>query len=198
MKLEKGSWIAAILAIPVAFLVWLVTPTEFIGFCKSLGKTISTPFASMFSWLTHPVTWPMWVLIVVVLAVLFVLIATLLLYSLIRKGGRLPEIDPVNYRTDEIFGVVWIWSYIYGKLDQNNISAICPRQDCKHRLETQINPNAPFNPALRMPPVSLVCRRCGFKKDFNSDLKSVEYDVLLEVDRRIRTGEFVRRLTNIA
>jgi hypothetical protein len=60
MKLEKWSWISAIIAIPVGILVWLVDRNEAIKFCKDWSKTIISPFVFAFNWLTHPVTWPVW------------------------------------------------------------------------------------------------------------------------------------------
>ena len=196
MKLEKTSWIASILAIPVAFFVWYFKPEEFTAFFKSLGKIIWTPFSIVFNWLAHPVTWPVWALILLAISGLAIVAGLFYIFSRASEVGAQPiQLDPFDYRTDEIFGVQWVWEYVGTKLDADRVSAFCPRKNCKCRLKSQPNQNARYNPDFYAFPISLVCPNCGLQCDFDKDLKQLTHDVLIEVERRIRTGEFQQRMT---
>ena len=90
MKLERASWIAAILAIPAGFLFWYFKPEDFDAFYKSLGKVVWTPFSLVFNWLAHPVTWPVWALILLVLSGLAIVAGAVYWFS---------EVDPKNWTT---------------------------------------------------------------------------------------------------
>ena len=144
MKLEKASWIAAILAIPVAFFVWYFKPEDFNSFFKSLGKIICAPFLMVFNWLnTHPVTWPVWALILIAISGLAVVAMLFYFFGKVSETQPVPELlnlDPLNYRADEIFGVEWVWSYVYRKLNVNDLSAFCPKKSCMCRLTMQEHP----------------------------------------------------------
>jgi hypothetical protein len=203
MKLEKASWIAAILAIPVAFFVWYFKPEDFNSFFKGLGKLIYTPFSMVFNWLTHPVTWPVWALILIAISGLAVVAMLFYFFGKVSETQPVPELlnlDPLNYRADEIFGVEWVWSYVYGKLNVNDLSAFCPKKSCMCRLTMQEHPE---RMAMRQSgysagvyiPVSFTCTTCGFTRQFDSDWKKLKNDIFLEIERRIRTGEFQQRMT---
>jgi hypothetical protein len=195
MKLEKWSWMAGIVAAIVGILAWLVDRNDFIVFCKSAGKFITTPFSIIFNWLSHPVTWPVWALILVAFSGLAMVAFLFFLFS--RHGNTQPEpTDPLNYRTDEIFGVQWTWGFVYGRLNENDLSAFCPKKSCMCRLKCQPNQNARYNPNFHVFPISLVCPNCGFQRDFDNDLEQLKRDVLIEVERRIRTGDFQRMAHN--
>jgi hypothetical protein len=204
MKLEKASWIAAILAIPVAFFVWYFKPDDFNSFFKSLGKLICTPFSMVFNWLTHPITWPVWALILLAISGLAIVAGLFYLFSRASEaseGGARPiQIDPLDYRTDEIFGVQWTWSFVYGKLNENDLSAFCPRQNCMCRLtmkedqqRMQVRQGG-FGADLLFP-ISFTCSNCGYSREFDSNWKQLKHSVFIEIERRIRTGEFQQRMT---
>jgi hypothetical protein len=204
MKLEKLSWIAGIFAAIIGVVAWLVDRNDFIAFCKSCWKIIRSPFVFVFGLLTHPVTWPVWLLILVLLVVL---VAPAICFWFFVKTSNAPneslqppQVSPFDYKSDEIFGVEWIWSYIYGSLNENDLSAFCPKKSCMCRLTIQEHPermavrNAGYGASLSIP-VSFTCTACGFSRQFDSDWKKLKHDVFLEIERRIRTGEFQQRMT---
>jgi hypothetical protein len=201
MKLEKWSWVAGIVAAIAGIVAWLVDRNDFIAFCKTSGKIIITPFSIAFNWLAHPVTWPVWALILIGISGLAVVAVLFYFFGRVSEAQPEPEtLDPLNYRADEIFGVEWIWSYIYGKLNVNDLSAFCPKKSCMCRLTMQENPErmsvrqGGFGGSVYIP-VSFTCTTCGFTRQFDSDWKKLKNDVFLEIERRIRTGEFQQRMT---
>lgn len=100
-----------------------------------------------------------------------------------------------NYVTDEIFGVEWQWRYLGNRLDEV-LGAFCPNKNCKCRLEDQPNENTNRRSYYYSFPISLVCPYCGFRRDFDFALEELNRKVLIEVERRLRTGEFANRLVN--
>jgi succinate dehydrogenase hydrophobic anchor subunit len=207
MSLEKLSQIASIAAIPLAVVAWL---TSWLIDKEQAKKFIRTNFGLIiiaflivsiyalwargwFSWLTYPVTWPIWAWILLGLTGLVIVMLFFFFVRLIKEQPQQP-IDHLNYRTDEIFGVQWTWSFVYGMLNENNLSAFCPKKSCMCRLKCQPNQNARYNPNFDVFPISLVCPNCGFQRDFDNDLEHIKHDVLIEVERRIRTGLFRQQM----
>jgi len=41
---------------------------------------------------------------------------------------------------------------------------------------------------------SLLCPRCGFQRDLNTDLEHQKQNVVFEIERLINTGEFRQRM----
>ncbi len=201
MKLEKSSWIAAIVGtivaivgLIVAIFTWLVDRNDAIRFCKDLGKTIAAPF----NWLAHPITLPFFGLILAALVIAIIFYCWGQLVTEQQPQQQEPFSASTNYqdyRADDIFGVHWKWMYVYGKLDVNNLTAYCPKKDCMRRLEPQLNRNARANVNQMGFPISLLCPRCGYQQDFNTDMATLERNVLLEIERLINTNEFQIRLT---
>jgi len=113
-----------------------------------------------------------------------------------KQPSQPQQTDPYSYVTDVIFGIEWLWGYAGTKLNEHELSAFCPNQNCKCRLESQINHNAGnyFGGGF---PVSFVCGNCGFRREFDLDMNDLKQKVFFEVERRIRTGEFQQRLTQI-
>jgi hypothetical protein len=201
---DYASW-ASILSLPLSVVLWLFTRESAAKFWKEwfgwifLGAIILVLFAAWhmgwLSWLAKPITWPMWGLILLGLGS-FVL--PLLCFGLIKLFSEQPiisQLDWHNYVDDEIFGVSWNWNYFGDKLG-SELSAFCPRQDCKCRLKSELNNNARFNPSRYDFPISLICSRCGFRKDFDSDFESLKRDVFFEIERRLNTKEFLKRFEN--
>lgn len=201
MKLEKMSWIAGIvvaiftvLGVIVAVVSYLVDRNTTIEYCKSFYKTLSAPFVAVFNWFEHPVTWPTWAFFVFGVAIIVAIVIVVVCSFFLSTRSKPSSANHLDYRTDDILGIHWRWGYFNGQLDPDEISAFCPCPDCRLRLEPRINSNALFNTHSRHPPVSLVCSRCGFQRDFDMDLKQVHFEVLKEVERRINTGAFVNRI----
>jgi hypothetical protein len=170
------------------------------GFLKDLGH-------SFIKWMSAGV--PMWAIFV---AVIIIIVGWWIVRFIVRflKGGVKvamtvtpsevsPEtFQPEHYVEDLIFGVWWQWTYSGHTV--NIPRPICPDRHCQCDLgfredwmRLNDGPNMAIIPA---PPVSLLCPRCGFKKDFNETKQQVLGSVSTEIVRLIRTGQFRERLAN--
>src|SRR5665213_471442 len=195
MKLEKWSWFAGIVAAIVATLAWLVDRNDAIKFCKDWGKTIISPFVFAFNWLTHPVTWPIWALILLVfLGLLLWLIGTCLNKQSLSPAQR-AQGDFHNFTRREIEGVVWKWNYFGNRINDSALAAFCPKPGCMNRLESDFSPENPNRHAGLVPPDTMKCNRCGFIKHFDRDYDTLKRHVMDEIERLIETGQYVEQIT---
>jgi hypothetical protein len=215
---EKWSWIAGIAALPLAVILWLVDRKQVISFCRRWSKIIIMAFilAIMYAiwkqgwlnWLAHPVTWPLWGLIIFCIFIVVAFFVLLFFAKLSTKqlgqstqpnaSGYPTQSNPYDYVSDEIFGVDWVWGY-RGRVLADELSAFCPNKKCMNRLTRQENHERMSLHSLGLdryvaPPISLNCTHCGFSRRFDSDWRKLQHDVFLEIERRIRTGEFQQRL----
>jgi len=103
-----------------------------------------------------------------------------------------------NFVSDEIFGVFWRWNYIGKTINDRALAAFCPRPDCMNRLETAIDPQNPnVNRFLSFEtgvPETMSCHRCGFKRHFDCDGRTIQRRVIDEIERLVNTGQYVQRL----
>lgn len=225
MNLEKMSWLAGIVAVPVMLLTWFFKPKEFVSFCKDSWKFVLAMFfvvalvtawiRSWFNWLTHPVTLPLWVLILL-LGLLFVFGVLLIAASLKKPLLQIetdrttsPAQEPTrpaqpaqptqpdwhNFVSDEIFGVLWRWSYSGNTILDYDLTAFCPRTGCMNRLEIEFDPQNPNIPRQYLTiPESMTCHHCGFKCHFDCDRQTLQKRVINEIERLINTGQYVQRM----
>jgi hypothetical protein len=223
MNLETMSWFAAVLAIPVMFLTWLFKPKEFIAFCKNCWGLFFATFVVIaliaawirgwFNWLIHPATLPVWVLILLVCLGMLIAFAVWLVVKSLNKQP-LPEIRPNwppvqeparpaqpaqpdwhNYISDELFGVLWRWSYIGNTINDSALVAFCPKQGCMNRLESGFSPENPhMHLSLYGIADTMACHRCGFKKHFDCDHETLKRRVMDEIERLVNTRQYVERL----
>ena len=89
-----------------------------------------------------------------------------------------PEPSYLNYTSDNILGIDWHWRYLAGALHGNFLTARCPK--CK----TIMNKAGLFENG------TLYCGACGYRKTFNTGLRTVMNKVLLEIERKIHTNEY--------
>ncbi len=198
---DYASW-ASILSLPLSVVLWLFTRESAAKFWKNwFGWILFGGFVlglaaawhlGWLSWLTKPVAWPVWGLILFGVGSFILPLFCWVLMKLFGEQSIVSQLDWHNYVNDEVFGVSWHWNYLGDKLN-DDLSAFCPNHNCKCRLRSELNRNAPFNPSRYESPVSLVCPRCGFQKDFDSDFESIKRDVLFEIERRLNTKEFLKR-----
>jgi hypothetical protein len=210
MKLEEWSWVAAIAALPLTVLTWFIDREQAKKFLKDHAGLIIAAFAVVivyalwlrgwFNWLTHPVTWPVWVCILLGIAGLAFGAGIIYLIFRASSGEGLPfQISPFDYKTDEIFGVKWVWSFCYQQLNEDSLTAFCPRSNCRNRLMKREDHDrmrmrhGGYGGSLIVP-ISFTCRNCGFSHQFDSSWGELKRDVLEEVERRINTGEFRQRM----
>jgi hypothetical protein len=110
-----------------------------------------------------------------------------------------PRLDWHNYVSDEIFGVRWEWRYKGNMLDCDSLAGFCPKQGCMNRLESGFDPQNP-TPAVDIfnPPVSMTCHRCRFKRHFDCDEETLQQRVVNEIERLVKTGQYMQRPTTKA
>jgi len=194
---DYANW-AQIISIPLAIIFFFFTREQFAGFWKKWLKGIFTVLSLVtifglarigaFNWLGIRVTLPVWALIV---ASTLLVLVTIAVYWVRNLPDALPNQTHRHWRTyveDEIFGVTWHWGYLGNSLDEIK-GAFCPSSTCKCRLVQDSNFNARAYDAI-----SLVCERCGFKRDFDCGRDELYRKVLREVERRINTGEFTKEV----
>lgn len=203
MKLEKMSWvagivvaIASILGLVIAIMAWLVAPKDFFAFCKGLA-------------------WPVWTLLLLLFIMVILSVAAFTVLSWrnkdqIRIESKNPRQqqeakpilqpvvlppDPRSYTSDEIWGVNWSWRW-FGHQFGNLVGPFCPNPHCLCRLDQEIcrDPNMYYRHKSMTMPISLVCPHCGFKRDYEFDLAQLMDKTLVEIERRINTGEYKSRL----
>jgi len=168
MKKLKSLWPLLIVPVIVGLFINWLTPVDVIG---AIWKGLR--------WFGHffviPVTFPIWGIILLTLALPAVLALVVLV-----GACRPPEEGYEAYRSDSFFGVSWRWRYCLGQVDEN-IVARCPR--CQGILD--------FHQFWSgVPGVALTCDHCGFNQRFDSDGLTLRNRVLKEIDRKLVSGEY--------
>jgi len=213
---DMANWaqILSLLGIPLSVALWYFTKEKAERFWKRWQKTIFLLFGigGLFAlwglgwlhWLSRPVTLPVWILLLLGIGGLLVgLIIWLIVHwlnnpavlqaeptSQMRRSLSAPP-DWHNYVNDEIFGVRWQWGYRGNQID-NKLTAFCPQPHCRNRLEEKMNMPKMHSQRYTIP-VSLVCPTCGFQHDYDDDAQRLKERVLMEIERRINTGEYEKR-----
>ena len=200
MTLEHAAYIAEIVTAGLAILGFICAPKQVMTFLKNHWKVLGSLFAiavgcicslhGWLSWLSIRICMPVWFLmligfIVCGLAIGFSWLANRLSQEHDRQGAAAS--DPSNYITDNIFGIQWIWKFFRNEIAGESLAAFCPTKGCMKRLEMRKNINC-YGVT-----VAFVCNRCGFLRDFDRDWEHVRWEALMEIERRIRTGEFQER-----
>ncbi len=208
MKLEDAASYATIASIPLTIGLWLVTRERFVAFWQKWAWLIKTTVVLLtlvgllrlgwLDWATFRFRVPVYALILLALLwagslwLAFNLNITKAADHPVSETPATPSAPPwlsyTSYTSDNIFGVDWIWGYNGRMLSDHNVAAICPRSGCQCRLA----PEPLLGGDIYFPRISLVCQHCGFRKDFDCDWEPLVHRVLTEVDRRIRTREFLR------
>jgi hypothetical protein len=200
MSLDEKIGIAGLVLTVAA---WLIAPKRLFGVCKKFFWVIVPLLVILalfyfhkwgwLNWLFLPVTWPVWGLILLGFFSLAIPVTIILLIAYFEKQPS--HIEPENYKTDEIFGIQWVWDFRGTKLDESELSAFCPKQNCKCRLDRDYAAMASggYFP-VGEPRFSLSCSICGFKRDFEWDWDRLKRKVFIEIERRIRTREYIQRM----
>jgi hypothetical protein len=106
------------------------------------------------------------------------------------QAGVTNQNDWKRYTSDIIFGVRWEWDYLRDSL--TDVTAYCPNTKCNCRLDlVKDYGRSGYNEHV---PVSLVCPHCNFKTECDWDEHELRRRVRIEIDRRLRTNEYVKNL----
>jgi hypothetical protein len=209
VNLQRASWVLAFLSLGVGVISNRDKLSSFfkahwkkVALILLMGFLCSYYFENLFnfiqkipSWFSRPV--PFWLIPLVLLGavvLVLVLLAVLLVVWKIRKMPNARQLTYLDYIEDEMFGVIWNWDYHGGRINTDILMAICPRKGCGN----QLRPKEDFHRATMQrltPPVSLTCRNCNFSQPFDSDLEELKGDVAEEIQRRVRTGHFMKVLS---
>ena len=189
MKLADLANYAQVFSIPLMVFLWLLTPERFSKFLERWCKLILlvlflvTIFAAkrlgLLGWINLQI--PIWILAA------FLAFAFLCYWFFKMIAGR--SKNPCS--TGNVEGVDWNWRIIYGKFRQNSLIPICPVPTCRCQLDHQrIECVGNERSHRRVDHVKLVCRRCGFSRDFEYNWMELLNHIQIEVERRFRTGEY--------
>jgi hypothetical protein len=197
MSLNDLASYATVATIPLTIILWLVTRELFMAFWKRWWRQIGVVAVLLtlvglyrtgwLNWLGHRVALPVYGLLLVPVIGLAVIWFILWLATAVKsKSSSSTAVTAhLSYVSDNIFGIQWKWDYTYGKLLENTVSAFCPEPSCRCRLVAQ---RRSMYHAVDW--IELVCPHCGFHKEFEKNWQQLVHLVLLEVERRINTGEF--------
>jgi hypothetical protein len=202
---DWGNW-AQIVSVPLAVVLALfATQKAWKKWRKVFWVTavISGLFLAYrfgwFHWLVKPVTLATWFLILIVLCSLAVSVTGLIVFKLVQNFQGKSELKRVftvdDYRSDIMFGCTWMWNYYRGgNINERSIIPYCPKPDCKCKLDAREDYHRhPMN-SREQAPVTLSCVHCGntIKSEFTWD--ELHRRVMLEIDRRIQTREYLTHL----
>jgi hypothetical protein len=192
---DAANW-AQILGLPLAVVLWFFTRERAVKFWEKWIKLILGALAVLtlitlwrvgwLDWLANSVTWPVWALILLAFSIPAVALLVLWICSLLEAQPAVP--DWQDYVSDNVFDVDWHWRYVAGKLDEFEFSPFCPNRACMCRLQPESRGYAIAQA------VSLVCPHCGYRRNFDFDWDRLRHNVVFEVERRLRTGEYKQRL----
>lgn len=177
----------------VSFFGWLITRKRFANFWTKWSRWVITLSSGLFvygiwrlgwlAWLGIPIPIPLWAAITCTVPVL------LSVWMIIKMAAdKIKTPSPSEYLTDEMFGIRWRWQYYHGVIEPGLIDAFCPRQECQCRLDVEQMSVTSYLGTYRF-----ICPNCGFTKVLEGPEEKIRRSVAVEVERRIRTGEFQKR-----
>jgi len=147
------------------------------------------------SWIVHAIvivggvfTWraPVWLILLIILFV----VGTIWLALRVLSGTE-PESEQefYSYKQDSLFGAVWRWQYYYD--EPSSPVAYCPT--CDMRLVHHEDQGAFY--AAGHTQTILICERCQRPiAEIDGDYERVERRVIWEIQRRIRTDQYPKRI----
>ena len=156
------------------------------GILAILNQVFSWNFFSLLSeFLAQEWIVSMWGLITIGVGPLVTLSIALLAIALFQKDT--PEPDWKYYMEDNIFGVVCNWKYLGNGIDPDSVITICPV--CKRLI--QPSPNNYRHGFYHY----FECLHCDFKTgDLSVERNDIRTQVMLEIDGRIRSGEYKNKI----
>ena len=180
---EKGKFWTKVKVEVVAGLVVLIIIEIFTGgwFSSALwkaGKAIG-------GFLSYPIALPLWA---IVLLPIFGAGALFGLQVLLRRRRKKDGVPFHAYTRGRIFDIDWVWEWVGGEIKIRH--GLCPT--CEYEVEMGHIGGGLTTSEAR-------CVHCGFSKPFNWPANYVLKQVIKEIHRRIRTGEWkeeeTKRLT---
>lgn len=172
-QLRTGVIIAVIASLISTFILW------FLGFIPAVWQACKSASICLFRFLLSSIPVPVW---------LIVLLSPLIISTLIRMYAALRQKDTehqnwLDYKQDEIMGMIWRWRYTSYQGEIENIWCFCPDDNTELVYEDGYS--------LRFPTVSFRCETCGRKfGPFDGDRHHVLGMAERQIRRKIRTDEW--------
>lgn len=196
--LKVADWLVVV-GIVVALAAWLIDRALVYGFFRKqkfviLVVVVVIVLAELwqhgcFNWLFIRSNWPVWAIILLPVACVSVVVLVIFWGALAKRQA---SPDPTQY-CHEIDGITWVWQWMYGKIDNDSLAPFCPKPYCKAPLQFRFNEHS-RSFSLATMPCSLVCERCGFKKDYEISEGNVKKHACLEIISNLNTGMWLNRL----
>lgn len=191
ISLSNIASVASILSIPVMLIIWLVTKDRFSSWWQKwskyilLGGFIVAIFAAhkmrWLDWLWDKYVYPVW-LIILIGSSGFLIILLVKIFSDFIADSSEEVPDFFKYTHDIIFDISCQWSYKNEKIDNYSLSFFCVNKNCSCRLDVEISRISDY--------IVVLCPHCGFRKQFNMSVENFKRSVVIEIERRLRTGEY--------
>lgn len=179
--MERESTIRGIIITAITGTITALLIAGATWFFPVLGAMLKSAAFVVWEYLSETTTLPRGVsLLLGIGGFLFVLQA---MQRFLRVNFR--ERGYLEYRRDEVFGIVWRWAYRNGLVD--DITPYCPSDDTMLiHAEQHQEPYGPFAPT-----VEYRCETCGRSfGPFPENDGWTRGKVARQIDRRIRTGEW--------
>jgi hypothetical protein len=177
-RLEDIANVVTILGLPLMVLTWLITRERFSKFWNkrrrlilAIAGVVSVMSAAILlwrkgwlAWLQHPVTWPVWGLILYSIGLFFSPVVIYFVYRVWVRGGKVASLPDYYVK----YGARWYRSPRTGRLDRPPWCATC--------LMPMRNLSMPS--LLGSPIEEWECRQCRLRIEWNQDTQG---DLLEEI-----------------
>ena len=195
-SLSDVADICTILSLPFAVVAYLVTKNRFSSWWKQWNKYIIIVVYILtlvgiyrlgwLTWIYISIEIPVWLIILIVLIGLFIIV---FFPYFIEEEEACPEY--LKYKNDVIQSILCQWKYNDdGTINNASLAYFCANKNCSSRLEAGVTPM--FDDYIE-----ISCPHCGFSKKFDLSVSDFNRRIIMEIERRLRTSEYKKRLKEL-
>ena len=153
----------------------------------SAAGWIISAFLTVISAIQSDYSIPGWLLGSMILLSLFPVVQ-LARFLLSRRTKRPEDL----YREDQLFGVVWRWSWLRG--EPTGLWCFCPDCDTELVYQEHVQGDGLMRRDTRPDHILLICERCGVERSKLNGLKHYAIGTVeREIRRKLRSGEWDQR-----
>lgn len=159
----------------------------FKSYLPAFLKWIWNGVVACWLWLLGAHEVPGWAIVILSIALLLIFAAAIQYFTQKRpaRGPNWRDFTEAN-----LFGFCWRWDYdTRGNI--TNVHTFCPDGSC----DMQVFPKTDYDMYGR-DRTKLACDRCGMEKILNDDPRQLELKVRLEIQRLLRTGQWIAGNSN--